>query len=81
MRADGLFLLTGGVALAGSMADAKRFPDNGYAIIGGTVALVIISSATRGTPVESPFTALAGLMLLVSVYTYVPAFTKGKDNG
>jgi len=79
--ADGLLVAAGGIAFAGSMAKARTFPPNGVKIIGATVALVIIASATKGTPLESPTKALAALMLLVSIYTYVPAFTKGKTHG
>lgn len=81
MSAETLLIAAGGVTFAGNMAKAKSFPPNGVAIVAATVALVILASATKNTPLSGPVKALAGLMLLVAVYVNVPAFTKGKTNG
>lgn len=81
---DGIFLLSGGIAFAGSFAKSDGFPPNGYAIIGGTTALAFLSSLTAGNPLARAVTALAWLTLLVSIYVYVPALTtktKVKANG
>lgn len=84
--ADKVFLGAGMVAFAGSFKQAGGFPENGYAILGGTAALCFISSFTNGTPIQKPVTALAFLTLLASIYTFVPGLTKnttkkGKKNG
>lgn len=74
--ADGLILVTGGVAFAGSFAEQGGFPSNGYAILGGTAALTFLASLTNGTPISPAVKGLAGLMLLGAVYRYVPALNK-----
>lgn len=79
--AEGLLIGAGGLAFAGSFKDSGGFPENGYAIIGATVALVFLASTVSDTGLARPVKALAGLMLLVSAYRYIPAFTKGKNNG
>jgi len=78
--ADGLVLLTGGVAFAGSFAEEGGFPSNGYAILGSTAALTFLASLSNGTPISPAVKGLAGLMLLGAVYRYVPAFTKTKSS-
>jgi len=80
-KPDSIVLLAGGISFAGNFAGQKGFPDNGYAIIGATVALAFIASLTNGTPIHPAVRALAGLMLLASVYRYIPGFTKQKKEG
>lgn len=81
---DGLILTAGALALAGNFKESGGFPENGYAIISGTVALAFILSFTNGTPLQSPSRAFAALTLLVAVYQYVPTLYKQgkrKNNG
>jgi hypothetical protein len=84
---DGLMIGAGAVAFIGSFSEAGGWPDNGYAIIGGTTALAFLSATTNNGPLAGPVKALAGLMLLVAIYRYVPTFAtpkakkKGKNNG
>lgn len=79
--AEGMLIAAGGLALAGNAVEAKTFPSNGVNIIAATIALVLIASMASRTALAGPVKALAALMLLVSVYLYVPAFTKGKNHG
>lgn len=70
------FLLAGGVAIAGGVAREKGFPKNGTIAVVGTVALVILASATANTPVAPLVRAIGLLVLLGAVMSAVPAFTK-----
>lgn len=83
--AEGLIVGAGGLAFAGSFVEAKAFPPNGYKIISATIVLTLLASIAKG-PLSGPVKGLAALMLLASVYRYIPAFTKtktkkGKSNG
>lgn len=83
--ADGMILAAGGLAFAGNFAKSGGFPENGYGIVGGTVALAFILALTKNTPISTPAKAFAGLTLLVAIYVYVPHLTKknrkAKKNG
>ena len=74
--ADKVILGAGMIAFAGSFKQAGGFPENGYAIVGGTAALAFLSSFTNGTSLQKPVTMLAVLTLLAAVYVYVPGLTK-----
>lgn len=74
--ADKVFIGAGMIAFAGSFKDAGGFPENGYAIVGGTAALAFLSSFTNGTSLQKPITMLAVLTLLASIYVYVPGIAK-----
>lgn len=77
MRSDLIIVGAGGLALAGNFAREKGFPSNGPAIIGATVGLAFLASVTHGTILAPAVRMAALLMLLVSVYLYVPALRKG----
>jgi hypothetical protein len=76
MNSGSLVLLAGSLAFVGSFKQANGFPPNGYAVIGGTVALVFIFSLADKTSIEPIVKGLAGLMLLASVFVYVPGLAK-----
>ena len=81
---DGIILTAGALAFAGNFAEQDGFPSNGYAIIGGTVALTFLASLTNNTPITPAVKGFAWLVLLGSAYRYIPAFTTkktGKGNG
>ena len=66
----------GGIALTAGFADTKAFPANGVRIVVATVVLALGASLTNGTRVEPVAKALAGLMLLATVFAYVPGFQR-----
>lgn len=76
VQASSLIMVAGGIAFVGSFKDAGGFPSNGYAVIGGTTALVFITSLTNGSAIDPIVRGLAGLMVLAAVYAYVPGLTK-----
>ena len=79
MTSEGLIIGAGGLAFAGNFKHDNGFPENGYAIIGATVALVFLASTVQGSALDKPVKALAGLMLLASMFRYVPGFYNPKD--
>lgn len=78
MNADSLMLGAGSIALAGSFKEAKGFPPNGWAIVGGTVALAFLFALAKSGPLAGPTRGLAGLMLLVAIYRYTPGLFNRK---
>lgn len=76
MQASNIVMLAGGLAFVGSFKEAGGFPPNGYAVIGGTVALVFLTTLANGTAIDPAVKGLAGLMVLAAVYRYVPGLTK-----
>ena len=70
---DGMALAAGGIAFAGNFAESDGFPANGYAIIGGTIALSFIAALASTTPLKPAVRAFTGLVLLVAIFRYVPA--------
>lgn len=83
--ADGMVLLAGGLAFTGSFIKSGGFPENGYAIVGGTVALSFIVALASQSPLKPAVRAFAILILLVSAMRYIPALSKSdkkrKNNG
>ncbi|HEY6020635.1 MAG TPA: hypothetical protein VIY48_12310 [Candidatus Paceibacterota bacterium] len=75
MQASNLVLTAGALAFVGSFKEAGGFPPNGYAVVGGTVALTFIASMTNGTSIEPAVKALAGLMILAAAMRYIPVLT------
>lgn len=71
-NADSMILAAGGVALAGNFKIEGGFPTTGYTIVGATVALTFLASTVKGSALESPVKAAAGLMLLVALIRYIP---------
>jgi hypothetical protein len=78
MRPEMPFLAAGAVALAGGVARERSFPKEGMSAVIGTVALVIIASATADTPIAPLVRALGLLFLMVAVMAAVPALTRKK---
>ena len=79
MRPEMPYLAAGGVALAGGVAKSGGLPDNAMSSVVGTVALVIVASATTDTPIAPIVRAIGLLLLLAAVMASVPAFTSKKD--
>lgn len=59
------FLAAGGVAIAGGAIAEKKWPSNGVKALVGTIALVVVASATTGSRV-APLVHAVGLLLLLS---------------
>ena len=84
---DGMVLLAGGLAFTGSFIKSGGFPENGYAIIGGTVGLSFVVSLASETPLKPAVKAFTILVLLVAMITYIPGLSakstkrKKKNNG
>lgn len=78
MRPEMPFLAAGGVALAGGVAKSGGLPKNTLSAVVGTVALVIVASATADTPIAPVVRAIGLLLLLAAVMASVPAFTAKK---
>lgn len=78
MRPEMPYLAAGMVALAGGVARERAFPKEGMTAVIGTVALVIIASATAETPVAPLVRAIGFLFLMAAVMAAVPALTRRK---
>ena len=78
MRPEMPYLAAGAISLAGGVARERAFPREGLTAVIGTVALVVIASATADTPLAPVVRAFGLLVLLAAVMSAVPAFTKGK---
>ena len=78
MRPEMPFLAAGAVALAGGVAREKRFPSNGVNAVVGTVALVLVASATDGSRIAPLVHAIGLLLLLAAVMATVTAVNKAK---
>lgn len=78
MRPELPFLAAGGVAIAGGLAREKRWPSEGGRAVLGTLALVVVASATAGTRIAPLIRAIGLLLLLASVMASVPAFQTKK---
>lgn len=78
MRPELPFLAAGAVAIAGGVAREGSFPKNGLTAVVGTVALVVIASATENSVIAPAIRAFGLLVLLAAVFSAVPAFTERK---
>ena len=79
MRPELPFLAAGAVAIAGGTVRERKWPSEGGRAILGTLALVIVASATANTRIAPLVRAIGLLLLLASVMASVPAFqTKPK---
>ncbi len=76
---DGIILAAGGLSFVGNFAKAKGFPPNGYAIVGGTIALAFIVSLASTTPLKPAVRAFTILVLLVAIARYVPGLYKNRS--
>lgn len=82
MRPEMPYLAAGLVAIAGGVSRERAFPAKGMTAVVGTVALVVIASATADTPIAPAVRALGLLVLMAAVMSAVPAFTrKDKTHG
>lgn len=66
MRPELPFLAAGAVTIVGASIHEKHWPKNGARSIVGTVALVVLSSATDGTALAPLVHAVGLLVLLVA---------------
>lgn len=71
--ADHVVLLAGGIALAGGFAKEGHWPDKGVEAVIGTLGLTLLASATQNSRIGPIVRAFAWLLLLVAVYSVVPA--------
>lgn len=71
MRPEFPYLAAGAVAIAGSAAKEKAWPKEAPRAIIGTVALVIIASATSDTALAPLVHAFGLLVLLIAVMTAI----------
>jgi hypothetical protein len=72
VNADGMLIGAGTLSFAGNMKLSGGFPENGYNIVGGTVALVFIASFTKDGYLAKPMKAFAFVCLLAAAMYYVP---------
>jgi peptidoglycan/LPS O-acetylase OafA/YrhL len=66
MRPELPFLAAGAVTIAGAAKKEGHWPKNGARSIVGTVALVVVASATEDTPLAPLVHAMGSLVLLVA---------------
>lgn len=79
MRPEFPFLAAGTVAIVGAAAHDKAWPkETAPKAIIGTVALVIVASATADTPLAPLVHAFGLLILLVAVMSAIRLNMKGK---
>jgi len=86
MRPELPYLAAGAIALGGGFVREKGWPTSGTGALVGTLALVVVASATSGTAFAPLVRAFGLLFLLIAVMTAVPAFQaakvkKGNRNG
>lgn len=78
MRPEFPYLAAGVVSIAGATAHEKAWPKEAPRAIIGTVALVIVASATSDTPLAPLVHAFGLLILLIAVMTAIRLNMKGK---
>lgn len=74
--AEGLVIGAGAVSFLGNFKESGGWPSNGYKILGATAVLAVLAAFSQDSRLAGPIKALAALMLLVSVYKYVPTLSK-----
>jgi peptidoglycan/LPS O-acetylase OafA/YrhL len=74
MRPELPYLAAGAVAIAGGFVRERGWPAEGTGALVGTLALVVVASATSGSDFAPLVRALGLLLLMVAVMTAVPAF-------
>ena len=80
MRPEMPFLAAGAVTIVGGSVHEKHWPKNAARSIIGTVALVVLSSASEGTALAPLVHAIGLLILLVAVIAAI-RLNMGKHNG
>jgi dolichol kinase len=75
------YLAAGALAITGGAIREHKLPANTGKAVVGTVALVIVASATTGTRIAPLVHALGLLLLLTAVITTVKAAGIGKKHG
>ncbi len=78
MRPELPFLAAGTIALGAGFVREGGWPAKGAEAVIGTLALVIVASATSGSPVAPLVRAFGLLLLMVAVFAAVPAFQAAK---
>lgn len=78
-KAEYMLMSAGAIALSGGFADQKRFPDNGVRIIMATMFLTFLAALASKSPIDPVVKAFSGLILLATVYAYVPAFQRAQQ--
>lgn len=72
------YLAAGAIAVGTGVARDGRFPDEGVTAIMGTVALVIVASATANTRVAPLVRAIGLLLLMASIMAAVNTLNRKK---
>lgn len=78
MRPEFPYLAAGAVAIGGAAMREKAWPKEAPRAIVGTVALVLLASASSDTPLAPLVHAFGLLVLLIAVMTAVRINMKGK---
>lgn len=74
MRPELPYLAAGSIAIAGGFVRDRGWPAEGTGALVGTVALVVVASATSGSQVAPLVRAFGLLLLMVAIFAAVPAF-------
>ncbi len=72
------FLAAGITSIVGGAIEAGKWPENVVRSVVGTVALVVVTSATSGTRIAPLVRAIGFLLLLTTVIAAVKAVNKKK---
>lgn len=75
------YLAAGGVAIAGGAIAEKKWPSNGVKALVGTIALVVVASATTGSRIAPLVHAVGLLLLLAAVMAATRQVTTSKAKG
>lgn len=78
MRPEMPYLAAGAIAIGGGAIRAGEWPSNTLHAVIGTVALVVVASATDGTRIAPLVRALGFLILLAATMAAVKAVTQVK---
>lgn len=72
MRPEMPYLAAGSIAMIGGIARDGGFPPDAWKSVFGTVALVVLASATSQSRIEPVVKAFGILLLIAAVYSTAP---------
>ena len=76
MRADHLIITAGALTLVSNFKDSGGFPPNGIQTVAATSVLAFLAALTKDSAIAPAVSAFAALVLLVTVFRFVPGLTK-----